>query len=138
MDRTIVKLEHDISTFINKDNGATVHFEYEYGWIESKSETHIEAHTANVYTHNIKTGETFLLKSSYSITKEKALEQILEYVKTMHGLSSFTVKWKKAGDNDVYTSYFYCHDVTDVVKKFFTGKDVIDYIIYEIKLNPLS
>ena len=133
MDSAILKLEHDISTFIGTDNGCTVHFEYLSRSLETE-------HTVSAYTVNPKSGETFLLKSANALTKELALKQILEYVKNQKGLSSFTVKWYKKGTDalTVQTSYFFCHDILDVVEKFFAGKNPEDYIVYEIKLNPMA
>ncbi len=130
MENKVLQLEHEISSFINKDNNATVHFEYR---VESFASV-----TASAFTLNSTSKEVFLLKTVRTQSKELALEEILEYVKNQKGLNSFTVKWAKAGTIQIETSYFYCHDVTDVIKKFFAKKDVVDYVIYEIKLNPIA
>lgn len=130
MDNKILQLEHDISSFINKDNGATVHFEYN---VESFASI-----TVSAYTISPNSKEIFLLKTVRTNTKELALEEILEYVKNQKGLNSFTVIWAKKPGINSQTSYFYCHDVVDVVKKFFAKKELSDYIIYEIKLNPIA
>ena len=130
MNDRIIKLEHDIASFINKDNGATVHFEY------ATSPSINEQVSA--FTVNATTKEPFLLKWASGKTKEEALESVLSYVKEQKGLSSFTVIWKKIDVNKTETSYFYCHDVRDVIDKFFTKKDSADYIIYEIKMNPIA
>jgi hypothetical protein len=56
-------------------------------------------------------------------------------------MDSFTVNWSKKENGTLgsyNTSYFYCHDITEVISKFFAGKSVRDYVIYEIKLNPIS
>lgn len=129
MNDNILKLEHDIASFINKDNGATVHFDYGISQ---------EVFVVSAFTVNPETKETFLLKKAINIRKELALEEILEYVKAQKGLSNFTVIWAKAGTTKMETSYFYCHDVVDVIKKFFEKKEVVDYVIYEIKLNPIA
>jgi len=134
MDTVVLKLEHEISTFISLDNGCTVHFEYDLKGVPLN--TH---HIVSAYTVNPKSDETFLLKSATDYSKEKALKQILDYVKAQKGLNSFTVKWMKKDEiQTVNTSYFYCHDVIDVIEKFFYGKNSVDYIVYEIKLNPMS
>lgn len=130
MENKILQLEHEISSFINKDNNATVHFEYH---VESFASV-----TASAFTLNSTSKEIFLLKTVRTQSKELALEEILEYVKKQKGLNSFTVRWAKAGTIQIETSHFYCHDVTDVIKKFFAKKDVVDYVIYEIKLNPIA
>ncbi len=130
MDNKILQLEHDISSFIKKDNGATVHFEY--------SRDSFASDTVSAYTINENNKEVFLLKTVRTQSRELALEEILDYVKSQKGLSSFTVIWAKAGTSNMETSYFYCHDVTDVIKKFFSKKEVADYVVYEIKLNPIA
>ncbi len=130
MNNKILQLEHDISSFISKDNGATVHFEY--------SKDSFISETASAYTVNTDTKEVFLLKTVRTNSKELALEEILEYVKNQKSMNSFTVVWAKIPVSKMETSYFYCHDVTDVIKKFFAKKNLADYIIYEIKLNPIS
>ena len=130
MENTILQLEHDIASFINKDNGATVHFEYH---VESFASV-----TVSAFTINPNNKEVFLLKTVRTQSKELALEEILEYVKNQKGLNSFTVTWAKRPGVPVQTSYFYCHDVTDVVKKFFAKKELSDYVVYEIKLNPIA
>lgn len=94
------------------------------------------------FTINDKTNEKFLLKIVTADSQVEAMQQILEYVeKSINSTSSFTVRWSKKengqlGDSNL--SYFYCHDVLDVVNKFFDGKSVNDYVIYEIKLNPIA
>jgi hypothetical protein len=130
MNDKIIKLEHDIASFINKDNGATVHFEY------ATSPSINEQVSA--YTINATTKEPFLLKWASGKTKEEALEIVLAYIKEQKGMNSFTVVWTKIGINKTETSYFYCHDILDVVSKFFNKKDSADYVIYEIKMNPIS
>lgn len=133
MDNVILKLEHDISTFISSDNKCTVHFEYSIG---KNPDKFLTDHTVSAYTVNPNSAETFLLKSETADTKEHALKKLLDYVKAQKGLNSFTVRWTKSGEAKPVVSYFYCHDVLDVVEKFFHGKNSVDYIVYEIKLNP--
>jgi len=133
MEETLINLEHEIAAFITKDNGATVHFKYE--------ETHNHKHRVSAYTVNNSNKEMFLLKSVETYLPKDALDDILTYVKSLKGMSSFTVKWNKnlcPSDLPIQTSYFYCHDITDVVNKFFSDKNIADYVVYEIKLNPIS
>jgi hypothetical protein len=137
------KLEHDIASFIGTDNGCTVHFKYEKDFSKNlgvvTSDNDYDQ-IVSAYTVNPKSGETFLLIKKTAKTQETALKKILEYVKNQKGLSSFTVLWAKKGEasTSMNTSYFYCHDVLDVVEKFFAGKDSVNYVVYEIKLNPVA
>lgn len=129
MNQTMINLEHEIAAFINKDNGATVHFRYE----ELKGKFKVSA-----YTVNNTNKEMFLLKSAETFMYEDSLHDILMYVKELKGMSTFTVKWKRIGNEPIQQSYFYCHDVKDVVTKFFSDKNIAEYIVYEITLNPIS
>jgi len=142
MDKAILKLEHDVATFITSDSGCTVHFEYTADLADKGSYKKVGPEcdiTVSAITVNPKSEETFLLRKETASTKEKALKKLLDYVKSQKGLNSFTVIWMKRGDViNRNTSYFYCHDVLDVVEKFFYGKNSVDYIVFEIKLNPIA
>lgn len=130
----ILSLEDKIARLIKAEN-KTVHFDYE--WIEIKKIAKVSA-----YTFNANTGETFLLKSETGEDQIEALTKILSYVEAnKETMNSFTVNWSKKENGTLgkyNTSYFYCHDITEVISKFFAGKSVKDYVIYEIKLNPIS
>lgn len=133
MDNKLINLEHEISSYITPDNGATVHFEYETDGLWGTPSWIVSALTINPNNKEI-----FLLKKESASTKEGALKKILSYVKEQKGLNSFTVIWAKKGNNKTETSYFYCHDVVDVVDKFFNNKETSQYTIYEIKMNPIA
>jgi len=146
MERTVLNLEHQITAFLNTDNksNCTVHFDYreEHSFDKGKgngnnptTEWEVTARTYNPVTE-----ETFLLKSTIAKTKEIALKKIFDILKKQKGENSFTVKWAKKGDNTegIIDSYFFVHDVLDVVENFFHGKNPEEYIVYEIKLNPIS
>jgi len=132
MENIILSLEHEIASYISNDNGATVHFEYRDGFILG------DIPKVLAYTVNNNSKEVFLLKEVVTNSKEEGLKEILQYVKEQKGMNSFTVKWAKIGVNKIETSYFYCHDIIDVIRKFFDQKDAANYIIYEIKLNPIA
>jgi hypothetical protein len=146
MNSKIIKLEHEISNLIQKDNGNTVHFEY-VQTLESPANTKLLSQfkepnieeIVSAYTVNHTTQEQFLLKSVQALSKEAALEIILEYVRKQKELGPFTVIWaKRDSGSHTNTSYFYCHDIMDALTNFFKGKEVKDYIIHEVKSNPIS
>ena len=140
MEKTLLNLEHQIAAFVNADNksGCTVHFDYtEDRFAQTKGSPSSEW-TATVNTFNPTTEETFMLGREIAPTKEKALKAILDRLKKQKGENPFTVKWAKKGDAGMKDSYFYCHDVLDVVERFFNGKNPEDYVVYEIKLNPIA
>jgi hypothetical protein len=57
-----IKLEHEISSFIGTDNGATVHFEYFQEHLLKGFPNPGGQWTVSALTMNPKSGETFLLK----------------------------------------------------------------------------
>ena len=145
----IIELEDRISRIVYEDNKRTVHFDYktlEYevtiDRIESGQPQFRPVNKKQVfaYTYNPDNGETFILKISTSDTFESALKDILRYVENhKKSMNSFTVLWgKKGGTTKIEKSYFYCEDAMEAMTKFFTGKDKSEYIIYEVKLNPIA
>ena len=69
------------------------------------------------------------------------LKSILEWIKS-HKLSSqdisHTILWMKRGEGVTYKSYFYATSVRKALDKFFFDKKEDDYIIYEVKMNPIA
>ncbi len=133
MNNEILALEHKISTKIFTDNGCSTHFKYEAGKVSA-------------YTFNPKTNESFLLKSAMGKkSMSDALQEIVDYLETQKDSASYTVVWAKkdlsrsdVGGGTKQSSYFYCHHVLEAINRFFEGKEVLDYIIYEVKLNPIA
>jgi len=132
MQKQILSLEDKITRLIKSEN-KTIHFDYEF--IDSVAKV-------SAYTFNPNTGETFLLKESKGVSSLEALQKIYDYVEaSKETMNSFTVNWTKLENVKLgcyNTSYFYCHDITEVISKFFAGKSIKDYVIYEIKLNPIA
>lgn len=142
MEKTVLNIEHQIAAFVNSDNknSCTVHFDYEHFEESAKGTQPTTGWIVSAHTYNPVTEETFLLKSVEGKTKESALKKILELLKKQKGESPFTVRWLKKGEASVntHTSYFYCHDILDVVENFFQGKNPEEYVVYEIKLNAIA
>ncbi len=145
-DKNVLKLEMEITNLIQKDNGNAVHFEYVKTLdsannkllLKEFKEPNVE-HVVMAFTTNKNTQEQFLLKSVQALSIEEALKTILDYVRRQHEFGTFTITWSKRGSSGTTNrSDFYCHDIVDAIGKFFTGKDVKDYIIYEVKSNPIS
>ena len=144
------ELVERIKKFLHED-GKTIEFSYD--WVELTSQSigqlaHIVNNIGNqkaevsAFTTNNTTKETFLLKSVIADTHVECLQKILTFLeKESQTLSTFTVNWTKRENGRLgsyNTSYFSCHDIVEVINKFFTGKNVRDYVIYNIKLNPIA
>lgn len=133
----IMDLEAQIRATVQKDNIISVNFQYGTSkWPVSGN----PCSSVAVYTYNSKTKEFFLLMTVSGTNNVSCLEEILAYV-TIHKneMNSYTVLWSRKGENTpINSSYFYCKNVVELTEKFFAGKDPAGYIIYEIKLNPIS
>jgi hypothetical protein len=142
----ILKFQSKIFKLIHPQNGVSVHFRFDpYTGLD-------------LVTYNGKNDEFFLLKHLNVITSDIGKDnqeynmylEMFEYVK--HLVTSieenkgdetigysFTVIWSRK-DGPSQTSYFYGKDVEDILKKFYYGKEGVKhlFIIYDIKMNPLS
>jgi hypothetical protein len=131
--KSIALLEAEILDEVRKTNPKhTVQFTYS------------DPYDVKVTTFNPLLGEFFTLATvSSELSKEDALQQVLNYIKThREEYNSFTVIWAKkivgSDDTKPAPSVFYCNSIRQVLDKFFDGKDEDMYIIYEIKMNPIS
>lgn len=149
MNAKIIDLEDKISKIVFEDNKRTVHFEYSqqefetpYNALETDQQlyTKIKRHQVIAHTYNSQNRETFLLKSEIGSTYEECLEKIYNYiVNHRKSVNSYTVVWSKKGNGaHQEVSYFFGTNIVEVVNKFFDGKDVEEYFVYDIKMNPLS
>lgn len=142
----IAELEDSISKIIFNDNKSVVRFDY-----KTLSNKFIPKHGGKTYSFNKKqviayttnhnTGETFVLKVATGDSYEEALKDILYYVEShKKEMNSYTVIWRKKGNTNTQheKSYFYCENALEVLNKFFEGKDIAEYTIYELKLNPIA
>ncbi len=131
--RTIIDLESRIEKIIDEDNlpSCTVHFKYEPS-IENTVEL-------SIITHNPVHKTDFLLYKSWGLTEQLALESAYRYLSTHRNEEQvFTVQWKRKGNTTTNTSYFSGHDMSEVLDKFYHGKNKREFIIFYIKLNPIS
>lgn len=131
-----MKMEVKISEKVRKDNGCEVRFEYdEYG-----TPGHLYPIQVTARTFNPKTGEIFVLTTATGDNERICLETIDKYIDTIkESESTFTVEWARKGDNALkHKSYFACIDVREVCDKFFCDKKKEEYIVYEIKMNPIA
>lgn len=120
------RIEWEIARLIKEDNGSITHFSY--------SENELR-----VITFNPIKNESFLLKEVTTENVEQALSDILKWLQQKKSdRNSYTVNWTKKGEHKMYNSYFCCSSVREVIDTFYYDKNEQDYIIYEIKQNPIS
>ena len=125
-------LESQIQQLIYNDNKCTTHFKYE----SNNSKMFLEIITINP-SHDTQ----FLLGQFSGNTEIECLNNALQIIQNKNkdsSSNSYTVNWYKVDENKTLTSYFYAKTIEDLMKKFNYGKTSNDYIIYFIKLNPIS
>ncbi|HRN94762.1 MAG: hypothetical protein M9931_02130 [Chitinophagales bacterium] len=93
----------------------------------------------DMVTVNPKHEQSFLFHSTTGIDKADALRKMLEYIQTnYHHENSMTVQWMKVGENKLQTSYFRALNMYEALDKFYYERDLNQYKIFSISLNPVS
>jgi hypothetical protein len=93
----------------------------------------------DLVTVNPKHEQSFLFHTTTGTDKIDALRKMLEYIeKHYHNESSLTVQWIKIGENKLHTSYFRAQNMYEALDKFYYGRDMGQYKIFSIALNPVS
>jgi len=142
-----ILLEWQIMEIIKNDNANTVHFDWSY------SDENLVL-TTRTYNSLHKTSFIMCKKTTSLLTvnpKIELLEKTLEYLKInipSKSINTYTIHWtKKTNDPTkenfnqtpiIHTSYFYGVEMLDVCNKFYDGKISSDFIVYDIKLNPME
>ncbi|MFN8287298.1 MAG: hypothetical protein U0V74_11115 [Chitinophagales bacterium] len=93
----------------------------------------------DLVTVNPKHEQSFLFHTTTGTDKTDALKKMLEYIdRHYHNESSMTIQWIKIGDNLLHTSYFRAQNMYEALDKFYYGRDMSQYKIFSIVLNPVS
>jgi hypothetical protein len=93
----------------------------------------------DLVTVNPKHDQSFLFHTVTGTDKIDALKKMLDYIEShYHNESSLTVQWIKIGDNKLHTSYFRAQNMYEALDKFYYGRDLGQYKIFSITLNPVS
>lgn len=138
MNRQIFDLERKISETIKQDNNRSVHFEYNKSLVNEHGMI-LKPFKVSAWTFNNINNESFLLKCEEGESYADCLFKILDWLENVpKSKDYFTVRWKKIGVDGLNVSYFQCKDVIELVEKFYEGKNINEYQIFEIKMNPIS
>ncbi len=93
----------------------------------------------DLVTVNPKHDQSFLFHTVTGTDKIDALKKMLDYIdQHYHNESSLTIQWIKIGDNKLHTSYFRAQNMYEALDKFYYGRDLGQYKIFSITLNPVS
>ena len=126
--------ENEISEIIKKDNNCSAHFQW--------SHTHRYL-TLDLITFNPEHKNYFLLHSickeaedNHSNTYVEILNKMIEYIKEKQKTNfNYTIEWNYKDTNEsIKNSYFSGQDMTQILNKFFYGKDISSIVIYTINM----
>jgi hypothetical protein len=93
----------------------------------------------DLVTINPKHEQSFLFNTIHGTDKVDALRKMLEYIDEHYAQEgSMTIQWIKIGDNKLHTSYFRAKNMYDALDKFYYERDMNQYKIFSITLNPVS
>jgi hypothetical protein len=130
-----IKLQHDISTILREDNGVSCHFDYHVNLLSD-----YETIKLNVLTYNQRHNEYMLLHTVKGTSSIDCLQKVKSFLQTKANNSddvSFSVKWKRTGEDKEHVSYFMASTKEEVERKFFHEKNRDEYT-YSIVENPVS
>lgn len=125
--------EKIITDFINENNSNRCTAEFVYAPSEFFG---VDLY---VITHNPVHKNNFLFSKSWGVSEEDALERCMKSLDKIRKKSenNYTVTWEKVGGT-TQNSYFSGKDIYEVLEKFLFQKNPEEYIIFNIKLNPIS
>ncbi len=93
----------------------------------------------DLVTVNPKHEQSFLFHTITGTDKIDALKKMLDYIEQHYpNEGSLTVQWIKIGENTLHTSYFRAQNMYEALDKFYYGRDIGQYKIFSIALNPVS
>lgn len=129
-----IRLQHDISEMLRQDNGVSCHFDYHVNLLSDD-----ETIKLNLLTYNKRHDEYMLLHSIKGKSSIDCLIKMKNYLDQLHTEReySFSVSWKKKGEDQKHVSYFVAASREEAEAKFLHEKNPDDYE-YSIQINPVS
>ena len=129
-----LELEDKISELVKTESKCTVHFDY-----NKVSGGSADKISLTVTTFNPVHDEKFILMKVTESGILKCLDKVVSYLEHHKRYqSTYTVMWSEKAKFMLNTSYFYAYDMQEVLERFYEGKDRHAFIIYDMKLNPMS
>lgn len=93
----------------------------------------------DLITINPRHEQSFLYHSTKAIDKKEALDKMFEYVADKNKVeNTYTVQWRKKGDDELHTSYFSSRNMYEALDKFYFNREMNSFTIFSITLNPMA
>lgn len=130
-------LEHLIIERLYLDSKNTPHFNYKVNFEEGGI-------TLELFTYNPLHQDTLYLHTTKGLTPVECLNKMIEYLDEYSVYkkekNSYTLTWRRKDDDKSVRniSYYYLSSEDDVRKKFLATKNISDYVIISVKLNPYA
>lgn len=135
MTKEKLALESEIASMVKDDNGCETHFEYQ----EIQRGTEDNNFIVKAITYNPLTEVSFLMCRVKAPNEISGLKVILDYVKNHRStVYTHTITWSNKRNFTPITSYFYGKDALEALEKFYHGKNREDYLVFNVKLNPVA
>lgn len=130
-----LRLQHKIFNLLQEDNGVSSHYDYHVNLMSDD-----ETISLNLLTYNQRHDEYMLFHTVSGTSSIDCLKTMLNYIESSRegsDSSSYTISWKKHGEEQSHSSYFMADSEEEAIEKFLHEKDPAAYQ-FECHLNPVS
>jgi hypothetical protein len=125
----ISRLQREIEKYIGLGPNSLI-----YDFSESDGKTSLHLVTVNP-RHN----QSFLFHSEEGYDKIDVLKRMVDYVKSYKEKeSSYTIQWRRAGEDVLQTSYFSAKNVQLALDKLFYDRDPNSITVFSVIMNPIT
>jgi hypothetical protein len=125
----IARIQREIETYIGLGPNSLI---FDFGENEHKVTLHL-------VTVNPRHNQSFLFHSEEGYDKVDALKRMLSYVKSYKEKeSSYTIQWRRQGEDVLHTSYFSAKNVQAALDKLFYDRDPNSVTVFSVIMNPIT
>lgn len=123
------RIQREIETYIGLGPNSLI---YDFGENEHKVTLHL-------VTVNPRHNQSFLFHHEEGYDKVDALKRMLTYVKSYKEKeSSYTIQWRRLGEDVLQTSYFSAKNVQAALDKLFYDRDPNSVTVFSVIMNPIT
>jgi hypothetical protein len=125
----IAKLQQEIDKYIGLGANSII---YNFGENDGKTSLHL-------VTVNPRHNQSFLFHSTEGYDKVDVLKKMVDYVKSYKEQeSSYTIQWRRVGEDVLHTSYFSAKNVQLALDKLFYDRDPNSITVFSVIMNPIT
>jgi 3'-phosphoadenosine 5'-phosphosulfate sulfotransferase (PAPS reductase)/FAD synthetase len=125
----ITKIQREIEKYIGLGPNSLI---YDFGEKDNMVTLHL-------VTVNPRHNQSFLFHTDSGYDKVDVLKRMLTYVKSYKNKeSSYTIQWRRQGEDVLQTSYFSAKNVQSALDKLFYDRDPNSITIFSVIMNPMT